>query len=134
MPPDVSLLYDEKSMMARKKRVKGTCNLKQREDMLILTSKKLNVPERSRKYYVGSNRGDCIAWLALPSWDSSWLMSFNDKKKVLSHPVTKFGPSDTSGSNYFRRKPRLHNFPLFYSGALCRVYMPMRIRWVRPVY
>ena len=78
----VNLVYCEESVKAKKERVKGVNAVSQQEAMHIVSRTAYDVPERKRLVYAGSNRGDTMAFLRLPPWESCWLMSFDDKKRL----------------------------------------------------
>ncbi|CAK9001222.1 Uncharacterized protein SCF082_LOCUS6841 [Durusdinium trenchii] len=75
--------YSESSLAARKKRVRGTCTLKQMEGCHIFTSKKLSLPSRDRKHFAGSTTGDLIANVHMPPWSSEWHLPWKEKKELL---------------------------------------------------
>ncbi len=78
----VNLVYEEESVKARKERVKGVNAVSQQESMYLVSRTAYDVPERKRLIFEGTNRGNVMAFLRLPSWESGWLLSFDDKKKL----------------------------------------------------
>ena len=75
--------YSESSLSARKKRLRGTCTLKQMESCHILSSKRLSLPSRDRKHYAGSTTGDLISNVHMPAWSSEWQLPWKEKKELL---------------------------------------------------
>ena len=78
----VTLVYEEESVKARKERVKGVNAVSQQELMHLVSRTAYDVPEMKRVTYAGTNRGNVMAFLRLPAWESGWLLSFDDKKKL----------------------------------------------------
>ncbi len=78
----VTLVYEEESVKARKERVKGVNAVSQQESMHLVSRTAYDVPEMKRVTYAGTNRGNVMAFLRLPAWESGWLLSFDDKKKL----------------------------------------------------
>lgn len=89
----VFLMYDEESLKKRVQRVRGI--QRQTETMLMLTRKPLSLPEKDRKHFRGSNKGDALGPVHVPDWSSSWALPF-DAKKALYGPnrVAVGGRSD----------------------------------------
>ena len=75
--------YSEQSLAARKKRVRGTCTIKQMEQCHVLSAKKLTLPSRDRKHFDGSTAGDLITNVKMPSWTEEWQLDWKTKKELL---------------------------------------------------
>ena len=75
--------YSEQSLAARKKRVRGTCTIKQMEQCHVLSAKKLTLPSRDRKHFDGSTTGDLITNVKMPSWTEEWQLDWKTKKELL---------------------------------------------------
>ena len=82
------LMISSESLMARKKKVRGsTLSLKQLESAHVVAHTKISLPERSWKFYPGTNQGDSCHWLELvnlPALDSElvWSLAWSDKKRL----------------------------------------------------
>ena len=93
-----SIMFDERSVKLRKQRVRGIGTLKQIEFLHVVTKDAMTIPERDREHYLGTNKGDVIGPVVLPRWETTWGMSFADKKKLWDkHRVEVGGP--TEGDN-----------------------------------
>lgn len=89
------MMFDEESVKRRRCLVRGCGVLGQIEGLSTLTQQILDVPERSRKHYHGTNKGDVICPVVLPCWDQAWCMSFKEKKKLLGKArVAVGGPTE----------------------------------------
>lgn len=89
----ITLMFDEDSLKKRVQRVKGM--QRQTETMLMCTRNTLTFPEKERKHFRGSNKGDALGPINAPDWATSWALSF-ERKKVLYGPnrVAVGGKSD----------------------------------------
>ena len=78
----LTIAYSEESLAARKKRLKGTCTLKQLETCYVLAPKKVKLPCRPRKHYPGSSTGDLIQGVGLPKLSDEWTLKWSQKKDL----------------------------------------------------
>ena len=88
VPSMLHLMISSESLLARKKQVRGnTLSLKQLESAHVVAHTKISLPERSWKFYPGTNQGDSCHWLELvnlPALDSElvWSLAWSDKKRL----------------------------------------------------
>lgn len=76
----ITLMFDEASLKKRVQRVKGM--QRQTETMMMCTRNLLVLPEKDRKHFKGSNKGDAIGPINVPDWSTSWALSFECKKEL----------------------------------------------------
>lgn len=90
----VTVAYSEESVSARKMRVRGVATIEQSEGLTLWTNGQFQVPDKKREFYQGSNRGNLLAWVKLPKWETCWKLSFGDKKNLYGKArVSVGGPS-----------------------------------------
>ena len=85
VPSALHLVISSESLMARKKKVRGsTLSLKQLESAHVVAHTKISLPERSWKFYPGTNQGDSLVGVNLPALDSElvWSLAWSDKKRL----------------------------------------------------
>jgi hypothetical protein len=85
VPSMLHLMISSESLMARKKKVRGsTLSLKQLESAHVVAHTKISLPERSWKFYPGTNQGDSLLGVNLPALDSElvWSLAWSDKKRL----------------------------------------------------
>lgn len=88
------VMLNEECLKQRRARLKGTATLHQVEFLYALSREPLNMPERKRQHYDGTNKGDLLGWVALPPWESAWALTFDEKKKLYGkHRVAVGGPT-----------------------------------------
>ena len=78
----VTVAYSEESVTARKMRVRGVATIEQSEGLTLWTNGQFQVPDKKREFYQGSNRGNLLAWVKLPKWETCWKLTFADKKSL----------------------------------------------------
>lgn len=119
----LQLVFSAESLAMRKKIVRGTLSLKQIEWCHIITSSRVSLPERSWKNFPGTNCGDTLMGVQLPSADSPsvWKLSWADKKALYGkkHLVQVGGRTEGSKGTVSAKRTDgtieptcWHNFPL----------------------
>ena len=104
VPSMLHLMISSESLMARKKKVRGsTLSLKQLESAHVVAHTKISLPERSWKFYPGTNQGDSLVGVNLPALDSElvWSLAWSDKKRLYGkkHLIAVGGKTEgTAGS------------------------------------
>ncbi|CAK9038002.1 Uncharacterized protein SCF082_LOCUS22412 [Durusdinium trenchii] len=121
--------------LTRKQRVRGTGTLKQVETCLVLSSKKLTLPVRTRKHFQGSSNGDLLLGVAWPKLAEEWHVKWQEKKEMLGkkHLVPVGGKTaDDAGDRTSNRAANelepmcYHSLPLaFYEEILHGYYAKM---------
>jgi len=85
VPSMLHLVISSDSLVARKKKFRAsTLSLKQLESAHVVAHTKISLPERSWKFYPGTNQGDSLVGVNLPAFDSElvWSLAWSDKKKL----------------------------------------------------
>ena len=60
----------------------------------MISREPLVMPEKKRIHYNGTNKGDLVGFVSLPEWESTWALTFDDKKKLYGkHRVAVGGPT-----------------------------------------
>ena len=98
-----SILYEEASLKARKQRVRGINTLRQIEFLHMSTKDAIMIPERSRKHYNGTNKGDVLGPVVLPGWEKTWGLPFNEKRKLWDKNRVEVGGEWPSIANCMER-------------------------------
>ena len=129
------IAYTEDSLASRKQRVRGTGTLKQVETCLVLSSKKLTLPVRTRKHFQGSSNGDLLLGVEWPKLAEEWHVKWQEKKEMLGkkHLVPVGGKTaDDAGDRTSNRAANelepmcYHSLPLaFYEEILHGYYAKM---------
>ena len=89
----LQVAYTEASIARRRALARGTASLHQVEWAHILAGKAINLPERPRKHYEGTNCGDLLIGVEMPPLASEWHVSVKEKavylgKKKLIDPAS----------------------------------------------
>ena len=118
----LQIAYTEESLNARRKRIRGTCSLKQIEWAHVLSTKRLSLPCRARKHYPGSSTGDLIQGVAVPAISDEWSIPWRDKKALYGKKnlIPVGGKTETTEETEKSDMDRLHNKP----EAVCFHSMP----------
>ena len=131
--------YTEESLNARRKRVRGTCFLKQVEWAHVLSTKRLSLPCRARKHDPGSSTGDLIQGVAAPAISDEWSIPWRDKKAIFGKKnlIPVEGKTETteetekSDMDRLRNKPKpvcFHSMPsAFYAELMIRFWAKLVI-------
>ena len=83
VPALLQVVLTEESLAARRKFVRGTASIHQIQGAHIVSDKKICLPERPRKHYKGSNSGDTITEVDMPTLPGTeWHLTVRDKKKL----------------------------------------------------
>ena len=91
------VMLSEDCLKQRRARVRGAATLHQVEFLYACSREPLALPEKKRLHYDGTNKGDLVGVVALPSWERAWALTFDEKKKLYGkHRVAVGGP--TAGS------------------------------------
>ena len=88
-----AIMYGEDSLKLRRSRVRGVGTLKHIEHVQVFTSGPLDLPERRRKHYPGSNKSDGLAFVHLTPWDRLWCLEFEHKKSLYGRQRVAVGGS-----------------------------------------
>ena len=83
----------------------GTLVVKQLQQMHVVGSQKISLPERTRKNYPGSTAGDLIQDITCPDLDSQWHLPWSEKKKLLTkkHIIAVGGKTDGIDGSHTKR-------------------------------
>ena len=89
----LQVAYTEASVARRRALSRGTASLHQVEWAHILAGKAINLPERPRKHYEGTNCGDLLIGVEIPPLENEWHVSVKEKavylgKKKLIDPAS----------------------------------------------
>ncbi len=82
VPSILNIVKDESSIAKWKQKVRGTLAIKQIEQAHVLSNSKLSLPERARKHYAGTNCGDSLVGVEIPSYDAIWKCKWKFKKAL----------------------------------------------------
>ena len=97
------VIMEETSLVNRMALVRGFKALDQVEYMYLVTASGLNVPERKREAYGGSNRGNVISQVALRPLNEGWSATFKMKKLIYGKNRRAVGgaagPSDAASGD-----------------------------------
>ncbi|CAK0788960.1 unnamed protein product [Prorocentrum cordatum] len=77
------MFLDEDSLKGRRALVRGISSLKQLQTVHFYRAIDTVTPEKKRAVYPGPNNGDTMGPITYESWDDSWKLPFEDKKKFL---------------------------------------------------
>ena len=82
---EVHVFYDQKSLEARLDKVRGFLSLNQAEKFFFVTAKPLDLVERDRLHFEGTNRGNCLGPVALPPFcdKTVWKTSSTLKRDII---------------------------------------------------
>ena len=88
------VMLSEDCLKKRRARVRGAATLHQVEFLYMISREPLVLPEKKRIHYNGTNKGDLVGFVNLPEWESTWALTFDDKKKLYGkHRVAVGGPT-----------------------------------------
>lgn len=96
----IYITYTEESLAQRKERVKGVATLGQTEYMYLVSQKALTCPVKKRLHFTGTNQGDNIGQVSLPSWDNSitWKLPYKTKLQHYGDARIDVGGPSPAGS------------------------------------
>lgn len=77
----LTLFHCEKSLADRRQRCKGVASIQQVENMYLISSGQLSLPERPRLHYAGSNLGNVVGPVVLQK--SEWTATVKDKRDTI---------------------------------------------------
>lgn len=108
------VIYDEDSIMERRER-RNTHAIKQSENIhLLMPPSSLKVLKKARINYTGTNRGDVIYGVKMPSFDSIWRMTVGEKKLLFGKHRVPVGGQAPEGTEPEGRRPDASEEPAFY--------------------
>lgn len=79
---EVTLFASEASLRQRRRLTRGTASLKQTESMFVMTPGPLQLPERSGKFFEGTNKGTLIGPITLPDPEKEWQATVKEKRGI----------------------------------------------------
>jgi hypothetical protein len=83
VPSLLTIVKDEQSLQLwRHTSRNSTLSIKQVESCHILSHNKICLPERPRKHFHGTNCGDALSGLKVPSPSNVWSLTWKDKKAL----------------------------------------------------
>jgi hypothetical protein len=85
------VMLSEDCLKKRRARVRGAATLHQVEFLYMLSREPLVFPEKKRINYNGTNKGDLVGFVNLPEWETTWALTFDDKKKLYGKPRVAVG-------------------------------------------
>ncbi len=90
------IVYNEDSLKEQRQRVKQATTFHQLEYMHVYSGSPLNLPEKTRKHCMGSNKGDVLATVSLEARARGWHLSPQEKKKMYgrANRVAVGGPTE----------------------------------------
>ncbi len=95
----VTIMYDEDSILTNIGRVTTINSLKCTESMFLIASAEWTVPRRSHAHYRGSNYSDMIGPVIKENWedDTCWKLSRKEKKQLMGRFKVDVGGSVDQG-------------------------------------
>ena len=79
---ELTIMLSEKSLKERRERTRGDGGRHQIQHAYLLTDGEMDLPEKPRKHYDGTNVGDAVGPVDLKSWSAGWHLSWKDKKRA----------------------------------------------------
>ena len=77
---DLHIIVNENSLKERRERTRGDAGRHQIQHAYLVTDVEIDLPEKPRKNYDGTNMGDAVGPVHLTSWNAGWRLAWKDKK------------------------------------------------------
>lgn len=95
----LTVVYSEEALSTRRTRKRGTAftaGLSQVEWAHMLSSNKITLPDRARKFFPGTTAGDTIMEVTVPELATEWQLPWATKKQIYSkkHIIPVGGKGD----------------------------------------
>ena len=125
VPTMLQIVKTEQSLAAWKKKVRGTLAIKQLETCHILSKGKVTLPERTRKYFPGTNCGDTLTDVNVPSPDDVWQLPWKLKKQLYGkkHLILVGGKTEVDASHMRRTDETVE--PVIYHPMPLKFYLQL---------
>ena len=82
---ELHVWFEQKSLELRLEKVRGFMALNQAEKIHMITQKSLDLVEHDRLHFAGTNRGNCIGPIAMPTFDDAavWKVNVKIKREII---------------------------------------------------
>ena len=134
VPSMLQIVKTEQSLAAWRKKVRGTLAIKQLETCHILSKGKVTLPERTRKHFPGTNCGDTLTDVNIPSPNDVWRLPWKLKKQLYGkkHLILVGGKTETDSPHVKRNDDTVepviyHPMPLTFYLQLIDDFFAKRI-------
>lgn len=95
------LFFDETSLRNRNRTSRHRL-MDQTEQLIIFTDTMASIPDRSRAFYPGTNRGKVWGFINMEPVEQLWHMSWADKKYAWGRPCGKWAEGQKTGQTLWR--------------------------------
>ena len=110
------LVHDEETLRARKGCIRGMNAIDQTEFMIIVAKESLDdIPSRPRKYFGGTNQGNVLINLKVPTCDELWKLPPQIRGQVLGEYLKPCGgPTPGEAPGRGKKVPPKELEPVFW--------------------